>query len=203
MFVSHLAFCPRDSFWTLNCLLPQTRSSMGVRSAASDQSRLQEIDLTRRSLLIFATLAAVALLFAAPQLRADGTSDKFTFTEQLSPTNMLTVEWSLPSSPNTYGNYVDGIGFAELNVPTSYFLNGSYAGTTLDPFLFQSNAAAGGFMDGLPFGLGGTSQIYSGPECNPTFVPGTDSGFDSLNLSPNGGLTPATLTVGTPEHRCR
>jgi hypothetical protein len=155
--------------------------------------------LTRRSLLAFATVAALALLFSAAQLRADGTSDSFTFTEQLSPSNTLTVEWSLPASPNTQGNYVDGIGFAELNVPTSYFLNGSYAGTTLDPFLFLSNAAGGGFMDGLFFGLGGTSQIYSGPESNPTFIPGTYSGFDPLNLMPNGGLIPATLTVATPE----
>jgi hypothetical protein len=155
--------------------------------------------LTRRSLLIFATLAAFALLFSAPQLRADGTSDNFTFTEQLSPTNTLTVEWSLPASPNTQGNYVDGIGFAQLFVPTSYYLNGSYAGSTLDSFLFLSDAAGGGFMDGLLFGLGGTSQIYSGPECNPTFIPGTYAGFDSRNLSADGGLIPATLTVATPE----
>jgi hypothetical protein len=171
-----------------------------VRSAVSDQLRLQEIDLIRRSLLIFGTIAAFALLLSAPQLRADGGySDTFTFTEQLSPTNTLTVQWSLPASPNPCGNYVDGIGFAEVGVPTSYFLNGSYAGTTLDPFLFLSNAAGGGFMDGLLFGLGGTNQIYSGPESNPTFIPGVYSGFDSLNLTPNGNLISATLTVATPE----
>lgn len=155
--------------------------------------------MTRRSLLIFATIAALGLLLSAPQLRADGSGDTFTFTEQLSPTNTLTVEWSLPAAPNVGGNYVDGLGFIELSVPTSYFLNGCYAGTSQDAFLFLSNAAGGGFMDGLLFGLGGTNQIYSGPESNPTFVPGTYSGFDSLNLGPNGGLIPASLTVATPE----
>jgi hypothetical protein len=155
--------------------------------------------LTRRSLLVLASLAALALLFSAPQLRADGTNDTFTFTEQLSPTNTLTVEWSLPASPNTSGNSFPGIGFAQLGVPTSYFLNGSYVGTTLDPFLFLSNAAGGGFMDGLLFGLSGTSQIYSGTISDPTLTPGTYTGFDPLNSSPNGGQNPATLTVATPE----
>jgi hypothetical protein len=155
--------------------------------------------LIRRSVLFFAAVAAIALLLSAPQLRADGSSDTFIFSEQLNPTTTLTVEWSLPSSPNTHGNYFPGIGFAELGVPTSYYLNGSYEGTSQDPFLFLSNAAGGGFMDGLLFGLGGTNQIYCGPLSNPTFIPGTYSGFDSLNWSPTGGQIPATLTVATPE----
>jgi hypothetical protein len=154
----------------------------------------------RRSLFVSTIFAVLILMFSAPQLRADNTAtDTFNFTEQLSPCQTLSVVWQLPASPDTSYTYVDGIGFAQVNVPTSYFLNGSYAGTTHDAFLFLSNAAGGGFMDGLLFGLGGVNQVYIGPESNPTFVPGTYTGFDSLNFSPSGGLLSASLTISTPE----
>jgi len=159
-----------------------------------------EILLMRRYLVVCAFLAAVLLLLSAPQVRADGWGDvNFSFTDQLSPTQTLTVDWQLPAAPGTSSTYVEGIGFAEVGVNTSYFLNGCYQGTTQDAFLFLSDAAGGGFMDGLNFGLGGTSQLYMGPEDNPVFVPGTYAGYDSLNLDANGNLMPASLTVTTPE----
>jgi hypothetical protein len=153
----------------------------------------------RRSLLAGVFLLALLLMLSAPQLRADGGgTDTFTFTEQLSSTQTLTVDWSLPASPCPQLS-LDGVGFATFAVPTSYFLNGAYQGTTDDAFLFLSNAAGGGFFDGLSFGLAGTGQIYTGSESNPTFVTGTYTGFDALNLGANGNLIPATLTVATPE----
>ncbi len=75
--------------------------------------------------------------------------------------------------------YVARIGFAEVGVATSHFLNGCYALTTQDAFLFHSDAAGGGFMDGLDFGVGGTKQVYMGPE--------------------GRNLIPGSLTITTPE----
>lgn len=148
---------------------------------------------------VSAAVAVLLLLLSAPQVRADGTTDTFVFTEQVSSATTLTVEWQLPASPNVDGNYVSGVAFADLNVAASYYLNGSYEGTTLDSLLFFSLNSGGGFLDGLNFGLAGANQVYTGPENNPTFVAGTYSGYDALNLNANGGLIPATLTITTPE----
>jgi PEP-CTERM motif len=151
-------------------------------------------------LAVCALLVAVLLLFTAPQVRADGWGDdNFSFIEQLSAKQTLTVDWRLPAAPGTSATYLEGIGFAEVGVNTSYFLNGFYEGTTRDAFLFLSDAAGGGFMDGLNFGLGGTNQVYMGPEDNPIFVPGTYAGYASLNLDANGNWIPASLTVRAPE----
>jgi hypothetical protein len=153
----------------------------------------------RRTFFVSVCLFAFLLMFAAPQLRADGGTDNFTFNEQLAPNENVTVTWSLPASPCPQSP-VDGIGFGTFDTPTSVFVNGSYLGTAPDLFLFWSNAAGGGFFDGtLSFGLTGTSQLYSGWESNPTFVPGVYSGFDPFNFDPNGNPNCATLTIATPE----
>jgi hypothetical protein len=154
----------------------------------------------RRSIFVSAFALALLLLFSAPQLRADGGgSDTFTFTEQVSSSDTLSVVWQLPASPCPQSP-VDGVGFGTYDVPTSFFLNGTYAGTTPDLFIFFSNAAGGGFFDGtLSFGLTGTSQVYSGWEDNPTFNVGTYTGFDPINFDSNGMPNSATLTVAAPE----
>jgi hypothetical protein len=153
----------------------------------------------RRNLIVSVFGLALLLMLSAPQLRADGGgSDNFTFTEQIAPSENLSVVWNLPASPNP-DTFVPGVGFADVNVPTTYFLNGVYQQTTADTFLFLSNAAGGGFIDGFTFGLAGTTQLYTGCESNPTFATGTYNGFDALNFNSNGGFIPATLTIAAPE----
>jgi hypothetical protein len=154
----------------------------------------------RRSLFVSVFFLGVLLMFSAPQLRADGGgTDNFTFNEQLNPTEDLTVTWSLPASPCPQSP-VPTVGFGTFDTPTSVFINGSYLGTAPDLFLFFSNGAGGGFFDGtLSFGLTGTNQIYSGSENDPTFVPGTYTGYDPFNYDANGNPNSATLCVATPE----
>ena len=149
----------------------------------------------RRSIFVSAVALALFLIFSAPQVRADGGgTDNFTFTEQLNPSQTVTVTWSLPASPCPEAP-VDTVGFGTYPVPTSFFLNGTYEGTLPDQFIFWSNALGGGFIDGtLSFGLTGTNQIYNGWEGSPTFAPGVYTGFDPLNYG-----NAATLCVSTPE----
>jgi hypothetical protein len=154
----------------------------------------------RRFLLVSAFFAGVLLLLSAPQVRADGSgSDTFTFSEQLSPSQTVSVVWQLPASPDPGDAYVDGVGFALFNVCTSTYLNGTFTGSSQDSLLFLASAAGGGFLDGFNFGLGGVNQVYTGAESNPTFVAGTYSGFDSINLDANGNPIAASLTISTPE----
>jgi hypothetical protein len=149
----------------------------------------------RRTIFVSAFVLALLLMFSAPQLRADGGgTDNFTFTEQLNPSETVTVTWSLPASPCPEAP-VNGIGFATNTVPTSFFLNGTYEATLPDQFLFWSSALGGGFLDGtLSFGLTGVNQVYNGWETNPTFAPGVYTGYDPMN---NGNA--ATLCISTPE----
>src|SRR5271165_5501052 len=76
--------------------------------------------------MIGAALGIVALLlFAAPQVRADGV-DKFTLTENLGGGNTLAVTWSLPASPTTGTAYPGaGIGFTAPLVTYTYSYDGS------------------------------------------------------------------------------
>jgi hypothetical protein len=149
----------------------------------------------RRSIFVSAVALALLLIFSAPQVRADGGgTDNFTFTEQLNPSETVTVQWSLPASPCPEAP-VNGIGFGTSSVPTSFFVNGTYEGTLPDQFLFWSTALGGGFIDGtLSFGLTGINAVYNGYETNPTFAPGVYTGNDPLNY----GNT-ATLCISTPE----
>jgi hypothetical protein len=154
----------------------------------------------RRSIFVSAVALALLLIVSAPQVRADGGGiDNFTFTEQLNPSETVTVTWSLPASPWPLAP-VDGVGFGTYSVPTSVYLNGTFEGSGPDQFIFWSNALGGGFIDGtFSFGLTGTNQVYNGWESNPTFAPGVYNGYDPFNYNSWGMPNSATLCVTTPE----
>jgi hypothetical protein len=151
----------------------------------------------RRLSLAGLCFLAVLFLLSTPQVRADGT-DTFTFSEQVSPGNNLAITWQLPSSPGDISIADPGVGFVLPSVCVTTYLDGSFAGSSVDSLVFLNNDNGGGFLDDT-FGLAGVSQLYSGSESWPTFITGTYSGFDALNLDVNGNLIPASLTITAPE----
>lgn len=154
-----------------------------------------------RRLLFASVLSLTALLFLAPvQLRADGTSlDTFVFSENLGGAlGQLTLTWQLPaqlsiSDPTLYSS---GVGFQVQNVPATVTVSGDSVdlpgGDSFD-FFADGSGFGGQFLDELSLTLAEVSQLYNGPENNPTFIAGTYGGFD-----PTYGNA-AVLTITTPE----
>jgi len=161
--------------------------------------------------MIGAALGIVALLlFAAPQVRADGV-DKFTLTENLGGGNTLAVTWSLPASPTTGTAYPGaGIGFTAPLVTYTYSYDGSVTSTTsnVNLSIYDAGYSAktgdyGGLLvhdlnNSLALYLatsGSGTQIFSGTESNPTFNLGTYNFTDDAT----GRGYAATLVISTAE----
>ncbi len=141
--------------------------------------------MVRKFIEIF-SLVALSVLGLSTIAKADGVDD---FNYQ---SDGNTFVWQLPASPVVDSeNVYPGIGFILNDVSVSE--NGGPV--ELGSFIFFSNACAGGFD--LSFGDDlvantGWVQIYSGPESNPTFTPGTYSlTDDAINID---GL-PGTLVI--------
>ena len=146
-------------------------------------------------------LAVAALLLVAPtQLRADGL-DNFTFTDVASDNSFsLVMTWQLPANP-TPDVGVSGQGFEFFSVSVNQVLNGVDQGIVTDAmaFLNPNSGLPWQFLD-LYASMSGSNIMYCGDESNPTFIPGTYSGFDYGYLDVNGNPSNATLSiVSTPE----
>ena len=110
------------------------------------------------------------------------------FVEETVPnssTVAVTEAFTLPLNP-VPANYVLGDGFDTNTVPVSFtFPSFPGPGPTLDGFGFfnlNSFYKGGGIADNdLSFNLIGTGQMYSGPESNPTLIPGTYYGTDFVD----------------------
>jgi hypothetical protein len=110
-------------------------------------------------------LAAALTLLVGGGVADASTFDQFTITSPNDPT----LEFTLPQSP-TPSSYFAGISFYLDNV--SVAINGVPAVNTLE--FIHKGAALIAFADltqhySIPF-VGGSPQLYSGPESNPTFI---------------------------------
>lgn len=164
----------------------------------------------RRLFFLCSGLFAFLLLLSAPQVRADGITDTFTFTESLNSVDTISYVWQLPASPNPGANAAIGVGFTLVDVPIFTYLNGSLQSSSpsLDTLLFFAGGVGLSFYNGSSnFGLTwidpatqNSGQLYTGFEDAPTFLTGDFSGIDPFNLDANGSPVSASLSiVSTPE----
>jgi hypothetical protein len=113
----------------------------------------------------------------------------------------LVMTWQLPSNP-TPDLVIPGAGFELLAVNVSKILDGVDQGIVVDSMAFTNPNTSGlpwQFLD-LSASLSGSGIMYSGNESSPTFLPGTYTGVDLLNLDLSGAPSNATLSiVSTPE----
>jgi len=155
----------------------------------------------RRFFFVPVLALAAFLLLAPTQLRADG-FDNFTFTDVASDNSFsLVMTWQLPSNP-TPDPAIPGAGFELYSVNVSQILDGVDQGIVIDSMAFtnaNTSELPWQFLD-LYASLSGSGSMYSGDESSPTFLPGTYSGVDFVNLDLNGAPSNATLSiVSTPE----
>lgn len=116
-------------------------------------------------------LLGMLLLAGVGTARADS-FDNFVLTD-----GTQTMTWTLPSSP-TPSSFVLGDRFGLTGV--TVLENGTTPVTTTQMNFFNGNAVSDGgvasrLVNPLDFidAFVGESQLYSGPESNPTFIPGT------------------------------
>jgi hypothetical protein len=153
----------------------------------------------KRSLL-FRSLALASLLFlSVPQVRADG-FDIFSYSN-----GSDTYSWVLPSSLT--GLVVDTTGGCGVGTVSNCFVSGVLFGVTTyvsmdsGPAVVQSlvfyhgGIQGGGVTDYTNLSVNLFSpQLYSGPESNPTFIPGVYTAaaptIGTLTISPVTSITP-------------
>jgi hypothetical protein len=143
----------------------------------------------RKSLTLFVVFIAAFLLFNVSESRADGL-DTLVLSQTIGGPD-FTLVWQLDSVLDMVfpgqGFYVSG----SVSVPVDQTLQ--ISGFDVLSFFNGNGAPPGGLASrSLPFALSDVPQLYTGPETSPTFLAGTDQGFNPINA------TSATLVVSTP-----
>jgi hypothetical protein len=143
-----------------------------------------------RKILGICALAALSVLGSSVVAKADSL-EPFIYQSDGN-----TFVWQLPLSPTLDpGDVYPDEGFILNNVMVSE--NGGVP--VLGSFGFYNALCSGGFdlTEGANFMIGtGWVPLYTGPESNPTFIPGT---YQLTDYGINEAGLPGTLVIGTPE----